>query len=177
MLKASLKVSHLIFRLGERIIKKTVIVGGTHGNERIGVELVNFWKDFDKTQIKRSTFNTKLLIGNYKAVALNKRYCDHDLNRQFITNTSKITHDNDNDEKNNSEDAINIPERSIEKERAIEIQKLIGEKSKPSSGWSLNSIIKHSTDFLIDLHSSTSNVGLVCMISAGINDVVSTRIA
>jgi len=174
-----LKEYHLVLRLGERIIKKTVIVGGTHGNERIGVELVNFWNEIDKTQIKRSTFNTKLLIGNYKAVALNQRYCDHDLNRQFITSTSKYSNKDDNDKKNNSEYAINIPERSIEKERAIEIQILFGEKSNPSSGWSLNTngIIKHSTDFLIDLHSSTSNVGLVCMISAGINDVVSTRIA
>lgn len=66
------KVSHVAIRLGERVVKQVAIVGGTHGNERIGVELVELWAH-DNTQVHRSTFNTIVLLGNPKAVDLNIR--------------------------------------------------------------------------------------------------------
>lgn len=67
-----IKVSHIALRLGERVVKQVAIVGGTHGNERIGVELVDLWSK-NNVEIKRSTFNSMVLLGNPSAVDLNVR--------------------------------------------------------------------------------------------------------
>lgn len=39
----SLRLLRAVRYLGERVIRRIAIIGGTHGNERIGVELVNQW--------------------------------------------------------------------------------------------------------------------------------------
>lgn len=92
------------------------------------------------------------------------------MNRQFVTNGKE----------NQSID--DITDICVEKDRAVEIQKQLGFKRNITDGWSMSSMsrnehITNPSDFIIDLHSTTSNVGLVAMISAGSNDILATRIA
>ena len=147
-----LTVFKMIFYFGEKIIRNVAVIGGTHGNERIGVELVKL-SESDLNSLKRSTIDVKCLLGNIDAVQCNRRYVDVDLNRQFLsTDLSKDPLDND----------------KLEVKRAKELNKMLGPKG--STEWNC------ASDFLIDLHSSNSNVGLVCMIS-GENDTIGLRIA
>ena len=59
--------------------KKILFVAATHGNEKLGVEILgNFNKNF------KSRFDS--IIGNPEALQKNKRYIDSDLNRVFPGN-------------------------------------------------------------------------------------------
>ena len=59
------------------------IVGGTHGNERTGVALVQHWQQ-RPAEVQRETFGTQLILANPKAVRHNTRFIDRDLNRSFL---------------------------------------------------------------------------------------------
>lgn len=111
-------------------INRVAIVGGSHGNELIGVYLI---KKFHKYPglIQRSSFETLSLFGNPKAIASGSRYIDKDLNRCF-------TGDNLPDDK------ISI----YEELRAKEIQAIL----QPQNQDCVNAII--------DLHTTTANMGL-----------------
>ena len=54
-------------------IKRTLIVGGTHGNELTGIYLV---KKFEREPqlIQRESFETCTLLANEKAYEIGKRY-------------------------------------------------------------------------------------------------------
>ncbi|BAY24314.1 succinylglutamate desuccinylase/aspartoacylase [Calothrix sp. NIES-2100] len=111
-------------------IKRVVIVGGTHGNEITGIYLV---KKFERSPdlIQRSSFESVTLIGNPQACAIGKRYVDTDLNRCFL-----------------SQDLENPSLTSYEAQQAKIIHQTFGfQGSQPA-------------DFVIDLHSSTANMGL-----------------
>ena len=140
----------------ERPIEHVTIVGGTHGNERIGVALVEaFLRDpapFQRPSLRAVT----ALLGNPQAVDMNVRYVEQDLNRQFAqSNTADAA------------TASDMPE-SIEARRAKELIQLLGPKSV---------VAQSSTDFIIDLHSTTSNVSLVSMISASDCDPMALYVA
>ncbi len=60
------------------------VVGGTHGNERTGVTLVQHWLQ-NPAEVQRETFTTQLLLGNPKAIQKNVRFIDRDLNRSFLS--------------------------------------------------------------------------------------------
>jgi len=59
------------------------VVGGTHGNERTGVTLVQHWLQ-NPADVQRQTFTTRLLLGNPEAIRKNVRFIDRDLNRSFL---------------------------------------------------------------------------------------------
>ncbi len=59
------------------------LVGGTHGNERTGVSLVQHWGQ-SPSEIQRETFATHLLLSNPQAIEKNIRFIDRDLNRSFL---------------------------------------------------------------------------------------------
>ncbi|MEB3181737.1 MAG: aspartoacylase [Nostocaceae cyanobacterium] len=111
-------------------IKRVVIVGGTHGNELTGIFIV---KKFERSPelIVRSNFESLTLLGNPKAYAIGRRYVETDLNRCF---QSQILE--------NRNLAI------YEAIRAQEIYNIIGCKGS------------HPADLIIDLHSTTANMGL-----------------
>ena len=60
------------------------VVGGTHGNERTGVTLVQHWLQ-NPSEIQQKTFTTELLLGNPEAIQKNIRFIDRDLNRSFLS--------------------------------------------------------------------------------------------
>lgn len=63
-------------------IERVAIVGGTHGNELLGVFQVRKFEQLPDL-VQRSNFETLTLISNPKAVAAGRRYVETDLNRCF----------------------------------------------------------------------------------------------
>ena len=118
------------------VIRRVAVVGGTHGNELTGVYLIKKFQKFPDL-LKRSTFETVALLANPKAVALNRRYVDRDLNRCF-----------------GRADLANPDLTGYEDTRAKEICAQLSPK------------YHHGADFIIDLHSTTSNMGLTILPSS-----------
>lgn len=117
-------------------INTVAIVGGTHGNELTGVYLA---KKFTNNQdlITRPSFSSQVLFGNPKAINECRRYIDKDLNRCF-----------------SRADLQNANLSSYEDTRAKEIQEiLLSRQGKPC-------------DVIIDLHTTTSNMGLSILLSS-----------
>lgn len=106
------------------------LVGGTHGNERTGVSLVQHWKQ-NPSEIQRETFATQLLLANPQAIEKNIRFIDCDLNRSFLP---RLREDRSN--------------TAYEVVRAREIAKtlLAGPPGKRT--------------FVIDLHTTTARMGI-----------------
>lgn len=61
-----------------------LIVGGTHGNERTGVELVRHWSAHPQVLHRPNIGKVVLAEGNPEAIRASVRYVDHDLNRCFL---------------------------------------------------------------------------------------------
>ncbi len=111
-------------------IERVAIVGGTHGNELTGVYLVKKFQQYPNL-INRPSLETLALLGNPKAIAEGKRYIDKDLNRCF-----------------SNENLQNPNLLKYEDTRAKEIKQILQPQNQPF------------TDVIIDLHSTTANMGL-----------------
>ncbi|NMP30226.1 aspartoacylase [Thalassotalea sp. M1531] len=110
-------------------IEQIAVVGGTHGNEFSGIYLLKKWQK--NTQLlKRNSINVETVFANPKAFEANKRYIDCDLNRQFTLS-----------------DLANNKLANYEQSRAKVINHQLGPKGNAK------------TDFIIDLHNTTSNMG------------------
>ncbi len=114
-------------------IRTVAIVGGTHGNEFSGIYLEKRYRNQPEL-MARSSFSCKTLFANPEAHQANKRYLHSDLNRQFKT-----------------ADLDNPALTNYEQSRAKVINAELGPKGAAK------------TDFVIDLHNTTSNMG-ACLI-------------
>jgi len=114
-------------------IRTVAIVGGTHGNEFSGIYLEKRYRNQPEL-MARSSFSCKTLLANPEAHQANKRYLHSDLNRQFKT-----------------ADLANPLLTNYEQSRAKVINAELGPKGAAK------------TDFVIDLHNTTSNMG-ACLI-------------
>ncbi|WP_305462263.1 aspartoacylase [Photobacterium leiognathi] len=110
-------------------IKNVAVVGGTHGNEFSGIYLLKKWQSTPQS-LACESFSVETVFANPKAFDENKRYVDHDLNRQFGLH-----------------DLANFELASYEQSRAKALNEQIGPKGNAKS------------DFIIDLHNTTSNMG------------------
>ncbi len=119
------------------MIRRVAITGGTHGNELTGVYLVKKWQN-DPTPITRESFETLTLHANPEAIKACRRYIDRDLNRSFST-----------------ADLAN-PATHYEATRACELNALLGPKGAEQT----------TVDFILDLHSTTANMGLSLVVSS-----------
>jgi succinylglutamate desuccinylase len=119
-----------------KLIRRVAIVGGTHGNELTGVYLIKKFEQFPEL-LQRPSLECLTLLANPPAITANRRYIDHDLNRCFA-----------------DADLANPDLTSYESQRAKEITAEFGPKT--------NSRI----DLIIDLHSSTANMGLTFLPSS-----------
>ncbi len=117
-------------------LKRVLIVGGTHGNELIGIYLI---RKFERSHhlISRPSFETVTLLANPKAYEMRSRYVDSDLNRCF-----------------RQEDLADSCLLGYEARRAKEIYQTFG-----SNG-------RQPTDFVIDLHTTTANMGLTLILAS-----------
>jgi aspartoacylase len=116
-------------------IKNVAIVGGTHGNEWTGIYLLKRWEK-KPSEILRPSFSTNTFFGNPKAFEINRRFVDQDLNRSFSRSGLQAS-----------------VKTNYESQRAAFLNDQIGPKGNP----------KH--DFIIDLHTSTSNCGAMLIVS------------
>jgi succinylglutamate desuccinylase len=117
-----------------RTIGRVLLVGGTHGNELIGA----YWVQQLMQQpavVQRDSFETLLLLANPKAVAVNRRYIDQDLNRCFAP-----------------ADLQNLELCSYEALRSRDIYHQYGAEGKTP------------VELVIDLHSTTANMGLTLIV-------------
>lgn len=110
-------------------IKTVAIVGGTHGNEFSGIYLLRKWQQ-SSASIIRDSFATETVFANPKAYQENKRYLDCDMNRQF-----------------SHTDLTDPLLTNYEQSRAKVLNAQLGPKGDAR------------TDFIIDLHNTTSNMG------------------
>lgn len=118
-------------------IKKVAVTGGTHGNELTGVYLIKHWLS-NPNKVKRDSFSTELHLTNPKAIKEVRRYIDQDLNRKF-----------------NIEDLKNTELKSYEQQRARSLNELLGPKENPR------------IDFIIDMHTTTANMGMSLVFNSG----------
>ena len=74
---------------GNTLGKRIVVLGGVHGNERTGIEVVRKLKDmFDQEELSLLSGQVILALGNLKAIEANERgsSAKDDLNRSFPPN-------------------------------------------------------------------------------------------
>ena len=120
----------------EEKISQLLIVGGTHGNEMSGIQAVKNWQSNVCQTPLDTIYNGKIhyALANQEAIDKCVRFTDEDLNRQFTPD--KLKEFTKTDYNLNNEQKI-----------AHELNKQYGPKDKPS------------TDFVIDIHNTTSNMG------------------
>ncbi|MEH2025423.1 aspartoacylase [Nostoc sp.] len=115
-------------------INRVAIVGGTHGNEFTGAYLIQKFAQFPDL-ITRPSFETVTLLANPNAFAAGRRYVEKDLNRCFL-----------------KQDLQDPTLKSYEELQAKLIQ------------YTLASNGDKQADFILDLHSSTANMGLTIIL-------------
>ena len=131
------------------------MVGGTHGNEYTGVWVIKaLSRAKSSINLKYPSLNITTLLGNPEAHIQNKRFIDEDLNRKF--SHEALMKDIDKD------DGDDLP---YETRRAREINQLLGPKFDDEA----------TSDVVIDLHSTTTNMGVTIIVAAG--DPIMTRAA
>ncbi len=121
------------------LINTIVVAGGTHGNERTGVRLVQKWMEHPECYSSLCSAKVDLVLSNPEAVRLNRRYRDFDLNRAF----SQTCLD------------VNANPQQYEFRRAKELNALYGPKGAATK-----------TDLLLDVHNTGSNMGNCLIVSA-----------
>jgi succinylglutamate desuccinylase len=117
-------------------LKRVLIVGGTHGNELIGISLV---QKFERQAVllRRPSFETLTLLGNPAAIAAGTRYLDQDLNRCFAAETLAKTDD-----------------PAYEVGRAQAIHRTYGPGGQTP------------VDLIVDLHGTTANAGQMLILDS-----------
>jgi succinylglutamate desuccinylase len=137
---------------GHAGIENIVVVGGTHGNEYTGVWCIKSLDRVGPLGGPYPSLKISTLLGNPQAHYENKRFIDSDLNREFTHDKLQELHDMDDDMLVGSE---GLP-LTVESLRAKEVNMLLGPKfgEKP-------------TDLIVDLHSTTSNMGTTIIIPEG----------
>lgn len=64
------------------MVNSIALIGGTHGNETSGIQLIRNWQNFG-LPARFDELNVSLNIANQAAIDANVRFVDEDLNRQF----------------------------------------------------------------------------------------------
>jgi len=117
---------------------KVVVTGGTHGNEYTGVWVVKRFRSCPELMQRRG-LEVSTLLSNPQAIRENRRFIDTDLNRAFAGDVL---------------DDCELP--GYEHNRAKAINALLGPKGEAAK-----------TDFIIDLHTSTANMGVTFCLQPG----------
>lgn len=107
--------------------QRVLIVGGTHGNEWTGIQVVGHYQK--SLQTKFPNLNLEFIFANPQAHTLNRRFKDEDLNRAF--------------------EFVHLERSTYENKRAREIKEQID----------------RSPCVVLDLHTTTSNMGNTVILS------------
>jgi aspartoacylase len=125
-------------------LERVAVAGGTHGNELTGVHLIRHWLS-NPGEVQRDGFATELHLVNPEAIEQVRRYVDQDLNRQFRI-----------------DDLENPDLQGVEQRRAKALNAQLGPKQNPQ------------VDFVIDMHTTTANMGVSLLINSGDPLVIET---
>ena len=157
--------------MDEDLVGKTVVNGNSNDN--------NMQKNVFEMY---PTIRIETLLGNPMAHVQNKRFVDVDLNRQFLRRRSagsRGRYKND-DENNTTTDATTTTttttECYYEVTRAREIETLLGKRRR--SGNNNNSGSNDGVvDVVIDLHTTTANMGITIILSEGYEPIMARAAA
>ncbi|MBQ4830928.1 aspartoacylase [Alteromonas sp. MMG017] len=119
------------------MINKIALVGGTHGNETSGIQLIHNWQSSgfsDELASRFSSLDISLTIANPDALSANVRFVEEDLNRQFTL------------------EALEKNSEAKEAKLAKQLNQQFGPKGDSA------------TDLVIDIHNTTSNMGATLII-------------
>jgi len=129
-------------------LPRVVVVGGTHGNEYTGMYVVEHVLSESELRTTFPALSIDTLCANPRAYAVNRRFVDDDLNRQFT-----------------SVRLGSAPDASVyESVRAHGINAELGPKGPTASA-----------DFVIDMHTTTANMG--CTIIVNSYSTLAVRVA
>ena len=155
-------------------VKKVTISGGTHGNEYTGIwcikaiekqrELLNNESETVDTDIKRinifkeyPSLSIETLLANPKAYMANRRFIDTDMNREFSIKKLQQTSETCSEEEDETcKSQVSLPYEAV---RAKEIESMLGSPKTGSSD--------ANTDIVIDLHTTTANMGITLILTEG----------
>ena len=118
-------------------VRRVAIVGGTHGNELLGVQLIGMLEQRPE-ETSRPSFESVCVLANPEAVRRNTRYVTTDLNRCFSAEAL----------------AAEVGD-SVEARRAQELDALLGPKASDAP----------QCDLCLDLHTTTSKMGTCLMMA------------
>jgi succinylglutamate desuccinylase len=176
-------------------VKKVTIAGGTHGNEYTGVwcikaiekqreSLMNECDDDTNSKGDKNPINVfkdypsldiDTLLANPMAYMANKRFIDTDLNREFsMEKLKRVKVDEETMELCDiqqefcSEDDATLSSLPHEAIRAREIETILGPKFTESSAPNGDAAYPDPLmDIVIDLHTTTANMGISLIIPEG----------
>mmetsp|Transcript_24580 Transcript_24580/g.36424 ORF Transcript_24580/g.36424 Transcript_24580/m.36424 type:complete len:520 (+) Transcript_24580:91-1650(+) len=176
-------------------VKKVTIAGGTHGNEYTGVwcikaiekqreSLMNECDDDTANEGDKNPINVfkdypsldiDTLLANPMAYMANKRFIDTDLNREFsMEKLKRVKVDEETMELCDiqqefcSEDDATLSSLPHEAIRAREIETILGPKFTESSSPNGDAAYPDPLmDIVIDLHTTTANMGISLIIPEG----------
>jgi len=118
-------------------VRRVAIVGGTHGNQLLGVQLIETLEQRPE-ETRRPSFENTCVLANPEAVRRNTRYVTTDLNRCFSAEAL----------------AAEVGD-SVEARRAQELDALLGPKASDAP----------QCDLCLDLHTTTSKMGTCLMMA------------
>ena len=131
------------------MIESVAIIGGTHGNEYTGVYCIKaLERKLERGGRSSYPFQLTTLIGNPEAFQRNKRFVDHDLNRCFSHKAlaeAAATKD--------------VSTLTWEQKRSLELDSILGPKFDDNQ--------PPNMDFIIDLHTTTTNMHTSLIIGQG----------
>jgi succinylglutamate desuccinylase len=120
-------------------------MGGTHGNERAGIHAVQYIDEHPEEFRHGSVESVRILFGNPRAMQRNVRCIDRDLNRSFRYDYQAPLTEQE-------VEAFITGDYAWETKRALEIRRELEALAAP-------------VDFMMDLHTTTSNMGNSLIIS------------
>lgn len=140
-------------------VRRVIVVGGTHGNEYTGVWCIKALNE-QQEQYKRKypTLHIETLLGNPQAWKENKRFIETDLNREF--GWEKLCFLDEDDE-------TGVAPDSQEGERSVSIEALRARQLDGIFGSKCDDENPDAFDVAIDLHSTTTNMGITLIINEG----------
>lgn len=160
-------------------IRRVAIVGGTHGNETVGIALARYLQKIQPTLRERTGDipELRILFGNDQAIRKNQRYLDEDMNRCFGRADLSQNYT-----------GPNFP--TYERERAWVLNQVLGPKKKTQIVWDVAEQrvrpvdvggglpdvagatertdkaevpVPDNFDLIVDLHTTTGNTGINLM--------------
>jgi succinylglutamate desuccinylase len=133
---------------------QVVVVGGTHGNEYTGIWCIQHLQtQTQELQIRYPSLSISTVLGNPVAFQKNRRFIDTDLNRECSIHRLR-DHQQSSSTSSSSHHHSAATVTGVEAQRARQLERMFCAPSKEFP----------STDIIIDLHTTTANMGVTVIV-------------